>query len=290
MSIKSTYNQNQLRDYSSLFSRSVAELWIKSNFDSINYKIERYDSKWQNSSNATYLDYLKYVYQILEKNYQNEYIFKNSFLNEWLIKEIGHNNTKVFNEFRVGNAVADLVMFNGKSKVFEIKTEFDSSKRLNLQIENYSKAFNQIFLIVPESKLSIYSKFDKSIGLISFNNNEKSEKFTLQRDAITNDEIDSETIMKVLHTNEYKSIVKSFYGELPIMTSFNQYNICNDLIKKIPNNELNKKFIEKMKNRYLENVLSNRYYKEFNQISLALKLNKKDREIMIKNLKSPIKS
>lgn len=290
MSIKSTYNQNQLRDYSSLFSRSVAELWIKSNFDSINYKIERYDSKWQNSSNATYLDYLKYVYQILEKNYQNEYIFKNSFLNEWLIKEIGHNNTKVFNEFRVGNAVADLVMFNGKSKVFEIKTEFDSSKRLNLQIENYSKAFNQIFLIVPESKLSVYSKFDKSIGLISFNKNEKSEKFTLQRDAITNDEIDSETIMKVLHTNEYKSIVKSFYGELPITTSFNQYNICNDLIKKIPNNELNKKFIEKMKNRYLENVLSNRYYKEFNQISLALKLNKKDREIMIKNLKSPIKS
>lgn len=290
MSNKSTYNQNQLRDYSSLFSRSIAELWMKSNFDSIDYKIERYDIKWQNSKNATYLDYLKYVYQILEKNYQNEYVFKNSFLNEWLINEIGHDNTKVFNEFRVGNAVADLVMFNGISKVFEIKTEFDSTKRLNLQIENYSKAFNQVFLIVPESKLSVYSKFDKSIGLISFNNNEKSERFTLQRDAITNDEVDAETIMKALHTNEYKSIVKSFYGELPIMTSFNQYNICNELINKIPNNELNKKFIEKMKTRNLENVLSNRYYKEFNQISLALKLNKKERDIMIKNLKSPIKS
>ena len=290
MSNKSTYNRNQLRDYSSLFSRSVAELWMKSNFDSIDYKIERYDIKWQNSENATYLDYLKYVYQILEKNYQNEYVFKNSFLNEWLIGEIGHNNTKVFNEFRVGNAVADLVMFNGISKVFEIKTDFDSTKRLNLQIENYSKAFNQVFLIVPEGKLSVYSKFDKSIGLISFNNNEKSERFTLQRGEITNDEVDAETIMKVLHTNEYKSMVKSFYGELPIMTSFNQYNICNELIKKIQNNELNKKFIEKMKNRYLENVLSNRYYKEFNQISLALKLSKKDRDIMIKNLKSPIKS
>ena len=246
MSNKSTYNRNQLRDYSSLFSRSVAELWMKSNFDSIDYKIERYDIKWQNSENATYLDYLKYVYQILEKNYQNEYVFKNSFLNEWLIGEIGHNNTKVFNEFRVGNAVADLVMFNGISKVFEIKTDFDSTKRLNLQIENYSKAFNQVFLIVPEGKLSVYSKFDKSIGLISFNNNEKSERFTLQRGEITNDEVDAETIMKVLHTNEYKSMVKSFYGELPIMTSFNQYNICNELIKKIPNNELNKKFIEKI--------------------------------------------
>lgn len=285
-----TYSLAQLRDYSSLFSRSGAELWIKSNFDSINYKIERYDVKWQNSANATYLDYLKYVYQILEKNYQNEYVFKNSFLNEWLIKEIGQNNTKVFNEFRVGNAVADLVMFNGKSKVFEIKTEFDSVKRLNLQIENYSKAFNQIFLIVPESKSTLYGKFDESIGLITFNKNKKSERFTLIRDANINNEVDSGTIMKVLHTNEYKSIVKSFYGEIPNMTSFNQFDICNELIKEIPNIELNKKFIEIMKNRNLENTLSNRYYKEFNQISLALKLNKKEKEIMIKNLKSPIKS
>jgi hypothetical protein len=290
MSDKIIYSQNQLRDYSSLFSRSSAELWIKSNFDSIDYKINRYDTKWQNSTNATYLDYLKYIYQILENNYQNEYIFKNSFLNEWLIKEIGQNNTKVFNEFRVGNAVADLVMFNGKSKVFEIKTEFDSSKRLNLQLENYSKAFNEIFLIVPESKLSVYSKFDKSIGLISFNKNEKFERFTKKRDAITNYTVDSTTIMKILHTNEYKSIVKSFYGELPIMTSFNQYNICNKLIDSIPNDQLNKYFIEKMKDRSLENTLSNRYYKEFNQISLSLKLNKIEKENMIKSLKSTIKS
>lgn len=291
MSNKSTYNQSQLRDYSSLFSRSSAELWFKSNFDSINYKIERYDTKWQNSPSATYLEYLKYVYQILEKNYQNEYIFKNSFLNEWLISKIGENNTKVFNEFRVGDAVADLVMFNGKSKVFEIKTELDTSKRLNLQIKNYSKAFNEIYLIVPESKLSFYSKFDKNVGIIAFNDISNSKRFSLFRDSLINNEVDYETIMKILHTNEYKSIVKSFYGKLPDnITSFNQYNLCKELIKDIPNHELNKRFIEQMKNRNLENALSNRYYKEFNQISLALKLKKKDRDIMIKNLKTPIKS
>lgn len=289
MSNRNPYNQNQLRDYSSLFSRSGAELWIKSNFDSINYKIERYDLKWQNIENATYLDYLKYIYQILENNYQNEYVFKNSFLNEWLIREIGHNKTKVFNEFRVGNAVADLVMFNGNSKVFEIKTEFDSSVRLDLQLENYRKAFNQIFIIIPEKKLSTYIKYDQNVGLITFNNND-TKKFTLQREATNKKEVDAETIINILHTNEYKSIVKSYYGELPAMTSFNQFKICCELIKEIPNIELNQKFIEQMKNRDLENALSNRYYKEFNQISLSLKLNKKDRNIMLQNLKSPIKS
>ena len=66
--------------------------------------------------------------------------------------------------------------------------------------------------------------------------------------------------------------------------------ICNELINEIPNNKLNQMFIEKMKNRNLENALSKRYYKEFNQISLALKLNKRDREVMIQNLKSLINS
>ena len=60
-------------------------------------------------------------------------------------------------------------MFNGCSKVFEIKTEFDSDFRLPLQLENYKKAFNQIYLIVPETKLKLYEKYDSSIGLITFN-------------------------------------------------------------------------------------------------------------------------
>lgn len=284
---KTPYDQNQLRDYSTLFSRREAQSWFRDDFDSINHKIERYDGHWRNSVCATYLDYLKYVYNILETHYQNEYVFKNAFLNEWLIKEIGQCNTKVFNEYRVGNAIADLAMFNGNSKVFEIKTEFDSDSRLAHQLENYRKAFNQIFLIIPESKLSLYKKYDDGVGLITFKSNQE-QKFTLQRVAINNSEVDAETIMHILHTSEYKAIVKSYYDHLPEMTSFNQFNKCRDLIKKIPSQVLNTYFIEQMKNRDLENVLSSRNYSEFNQLSLALKLSKIERKEMIQKLKSPI--
>ena len=261
---------------------------MNSDFDSINYKIERYDDHWQNSIGATYIDYLKYIYRILETHYQNEYIFKNAFLNEWLIKEIGDCDSKVFNEYRVGNAVADLVMFNGNSRVFEIKTEYDSDTRLTQQIENYRRVFNQIFIIIPETKLSLYQKYDESIGIITFNGNQ-SKKFTLQRNAANNLDIDADTIMHILHSHEYKAIVKSYYREMPKMTSFNQFNICSKLIKKIPNSELNEFFINQMKKRKLEKVFSNRYYKEFSQLSLALKLNKTEKKNMIENLKSPLK-
>lgn len=289
MPIKTQFTQNQLRDYSSLFSRSKVQSWLKSDFNSINHKIKRYDQNWYNFQRGTYMDYLKYVYEILESHYRNEYIIKNSFLNEWLIKEIGRNNAKIFSEFRVGRAVADLVMFNGTSKVFEIKTEFDSEKRLTLQLENYRKAFNEIYVIVPESKLSIYSKYNEEIGIITFNS-KTPNNFTVQREAVINNHVDKDTIMHILRTNEYKRLVKKHFGVMPEITSFNQFDICNKLIGSINNSKLNEYFIGIMKNRYQENILSNRYYKELNQISLAMKFNKSDRKKLIEQLKSPLQA
>ena len=287
MEVKTTYSQNQLRDYSSLFLRNEAKLWMKSDFTSIKCKIERYDEHWIRYSNATYYDYLKYVYSVLEKHYQNEYILKNSFLTEWLIQELGQTCSKVYSEYRVGNAIADIAMFNGNSKVFEIKTEFDNDTRLKLQLENYRKAFNQIFLIVPETKLHLYKKYDSAIGIITYKSNQ-AQKFILYRNAINDKEVDAETIMHILHTNEYKAIVKYYLGELPQMTSFNQFKICCDIIRKIPNKDLNRLFIELMKKRSFENVLSSRYFKIFNQLSLALKLNKSQLKSLIEKVKSPL--
>lgn len=281
------YHNNQLRDYSSLFSRSEVLSWLKMDFTSINYKIERYDENWLKSKKATYLDYLKYVYSVLAVNYQNEYIFKNEFLNEWLISELGETSSQIFSEFRVGNSIADLAMFNGCSKIFEIKTELDSDTRLNLQLESYKKAFNEIYLILPESKLRIYQKYDKTVGLITFNS--RSEKlFTLYRNATTNLEIDPSTIMTILHSKEYKSIVKKHFGYLPDMTSFSQFKICTELIFEIPKTELNKLFISEIKKRGTNDALSSRYYKEFNQLFLALKMNRTTKNKMIDLLKTPI--
>lgn len=289
MQSKTTFSQNQLRDYSSLFSRSKVESWLKADFNSINHKIKRYDKSWFNLRQATYLDYLKYIYQILESNYQNEYVLKNSFLNEWLITEIGKNDSKIFSEFRVGNAVADLVMFNGTSKVFEIKTEFDSEKRLTLQLENYRKAFNEIYIIIPESKLSTYSKYHGEIGIITFNA-VSPNSFKVNRKASINYCVDKETIMHILRTHEYKRLVEAHFGALPSITSFTQFDICSELIGNIANSELNRYFIDIMKNRYHENILSSRYYRELNQISLAMKFSKSDRKKLIGQLKSPLQA
>ena len=119
-----TFTSNQLRDFSTLFSRSEVNRWLKGDFNSIDIKLERYNLIEKNKGNS-YLKFLRNTYHILEKNYPNEYVLKNEFLNKWLKKELGTNNSAIFNEFRIGKAIADLAMFNGISKVFEIKTILD---------------------------------------------------------------------------------------------------------------------------------------------------------------------
>jgi len=287
MSVIRTFSPNQMRDYSSLFSRSAVKEWMNGNLSSIDCKIKRYDEHWYSKTNRTYIDYLKFVYSVLENQYHNEYILKNSFLNDWLIKELGENNSELYSEFRIGSAIADLVMFNGISRAFEIKTELDSDKRLNSQLDQYRKVFNEIFLIVPASKIEEYETYDSSIGIICFDILSP-KRFQIIRSAARNTDIDSEALMHIFHTSEYKEIVTHHYGQLPEVTSFNQFEICKDLIAKIPQNELNQLFINKMKSRAGNYGLSARYYKEFNQLSLALRMNMKNRQQLFSILKAPL--
>lgn len=277
------FTSNQLRDFSTLFSRSEVNLWLKGDFNSIDIKLKRYNLIEKNKGNS-YLKFLRNTYQILEKNYPNEYILKNEFLNKWLRNELGTNNSIIFNEFRIGKAIADLAMFNGVSKVFEIKTILDKEYRLSNQIQEYKKIFNEVYIIVPDVLLSKYSNYDESVGVITFDS--YSKNFEIVKKARRINEIDSETLMEILHTKEYLEITMEYFGQLPQLNSFNQFEICKNLISKIPQEELNNLFLSKMKKRKINNHFFNKVNNEFNQICLSLNLKKEERDNLINSLKT----
>lgn len=280
-----THSKNQFRDFSSLFTRSEVTRWLKNDFQSIDIKLDRYNVLEKNKGNS-YLKILKNTYKRLEKSYPNEYIVKNEFLNRFLKKELGNEDSIIYNEFRIGKAIADLAMFNGISKVFEIKTVLDKEYRLSNQIQEYKKIFNEVYIIVPTIQLSKYINYDKNIGIIAYDN--ENRKFELIQKSVRNYEIDKDVVMEVLHTKEYMQIVNEYFKELPEMNSFNQFQICKDLIKRIPNEDLNKLFLKTMKKRKINNLFFNKFNSEFNQICLSLNLNQTERDVLIKNLKSNI--
>lgn len=258
---------------------------MKGDFKDLNAKIDRYDQKWRSKNNATYLEYVKHAYKVLSIHYKNEYVYKNTILNNLLIKELGTDNSIVFNEFRVGGSIADLAMFNGCSRVFEIKSELDTPNRLKTQLTDYHKVFNEVYLVVPITKLKDFENIDSKVGIISVEND---NKISLVRDAQYKEHIDPFTLMTVLRTNEYKSIAKAYLAELPKMSSFTQFDICSRVLNEMPGDILNDLFINQMKKRKGNEALSVSQFKELNQLFLALNLSKKDKFNFIDKLNIPI--
>ena len=284
MRLKKSYNIDELRDYSSLFSRNEILKLYSNDFTSIKGKIERYGYTLKKRK-QTYLSFLKHAYSILEKFYPNEYIYKNEFLNKWLIEKVGLKDSLVYNEFRLGKAVADLVMFNGNSKVFEIKTLLDNDSRLSNQLKEYSKVFNEVYVVVPYSKLNKYFTLSEKIGLISYN--ECYSEFNLERKAKINLEIDVDILMEILHTKEYLNIVENYFKKKVECNDFNRFEICKELMNQIPFNFLNSEFVRLMKLRRRNNDFSIND-KELNQIFLSLNYNIKNRESLLNNLRTSI--
>ncbi len=275
---------NRLRDYATLFSRQVASEVLSGNMDKIKHKIERYDAVWS-SSNKSYHEYLQKVYRILNENYRNEYILKNELLNDWLKDHIGSSHSEIYSEFKVGTAKADLVMFNGSARAFEIKSEYDSPARLNNQLRNYVKAFHEVYVVVPEAHLKKYaSTIDDTVGLISFWN----DGFKKERESHIRKRLCRKTVMTLLHSKEYKQLVQTYYGSLPRMTSFTQYDICFERIMDIDESSFTALYLSTLKNRINRAKLSTRYYAEFNQLILAMNWNEKQRRTYFDHLKMPI--
>lgn len=277
------YSNHQLRDYSTLFTRSEMMKLLANDFHSINAKLERYATSRRFKGN-TYLKFFKHAYKVLSNYYPNEYIYKNQFLNNWLKDELGTNDSVIFSELRLGKAIADLAMFNGVSKVFEIKTILDTAYRLNSQLDVYQKVFNEIYLVVPFSQLERYQGINEEVGIIVYDD----KLFHLERAATTNYNLDAYALMEILHTNEYKKLVLDYYGSLPQMNAFTQFDQCKELISQIPTVELNGLFLKAMKQRKAKQQFLKKAHIEFNQICLSLNLSTKQLDCLVANLNTQI--
>lgn len=274
---------NKFRDFSTLFTRSEMLRLLKNDFRSIDAKLARYDLV-EEQRGSSYLKVLKEAYKLLQKNYQNEYIIKNEFLNQRLIQKIGNRNSVIFNEMRLGDATADLAIFNGISRVFEIKTILDKEYRLSRQLEVYKGVFNEVYVIVPQENIKKYMKYDDNVAIISYDAD--ISEFNIEREATENIDIDINILMNILHSKEYVDITNKYYDEVPEINSFNQFEICKSLISKIPSKDLNSLFIEAMKNRKIHNSFFKKINNEFNQVCLSLNFKEKDRKELIEKLKN----
>ena len=157
------------------------------------------------------------------------------------------------------------------------------------QIGNYEQLFDKCYVIIPESALSQYLKvISCNIGIIVLRTEKNSVALEEYREALYNDFINVDILMRSLRTQEYKNIVLSYYGALPKVSCFQMFDECASLLKAIPVRLLKKLFIQEIKHRSSITSSLNKIPYELRQIGLSMNLDMNSITTLRENLDRPI--
>ncbi|MBA1734104.1 sce7726 family protein, partial [Escherichia coli] len=77
------------------------------------------------------------LYDFLRLNYRNEYVYKTALVNKIIFGKHSPKTSSSSIELPIKNSIVDVAVFNGTSTAYEIKTEYDSPKRLITQAPDY---------------------------------------------------------------------------------------------------------------------------------------------------------
>ena len=149
-----------------------------------------------------------------KKDNRHEYVYKSALAQKVLLGIHNLETASMLTEFRAYKSKADVVILNGTSSVYEIKSERDKTNRLEAQIKSYSKIFDKINVIVGEKHVeSIFSMIPDYVGVQVL-----SSRFQVsqKREAGSNIEnVDTSVIFDSLRRNEIQNILNFEGYEIP---------------------------------------------------------------------------
>lgn len=210
--------------------------------------IERYIDTPDHKMNA---ELVSEIYNVLRKDYRNEYFYKNTLLNKLLLGVHSINTTTALTEIPIERSKADFVLINGKAVVYEIKTELDNLDRLESQINDYYRAFDHVVVVTCKDNLPELEKkimmMEKPVGIYVLQ--KQGRLSPIRMPGKFSDLIDKETLFKILRKAEYEDIILSKYKSLPEVTQFKYYSECKKLFLKISIDEVYELFMMQLKKR-----------------------------------------
>lgn len=205
----------------------------------------------ENPTNQSNQALISEVYRFMAKSYRNEYFYQNTLLNKLLLGRHSLNTTTALTQIPVGKSKADFVLINGKAVVYEIKTELDTFDRLETQLKDYYKGFNNVCVVTSERQYERAKILLKNtpVGIyVLTSHNTISSK--LRKEPIEdNSQLNHTTIFKLLNKPEYEQVLLEYYGTLPVTSQVFYYGKCFDLFSDIPISKAYQLALKQLKKR-----------------------------------------
>lgn len=280
-----TTQLQQSRKYAQAFGRSVyADILRWGDSEMLTLLCRTH----QHEEDETFMDCLHRFYSSMKLNYRCEYVFKNEIIAE-LRKHYACKQSLIINEFRVGNSIADLAFFNGESRAYEIKTRYDSPRRLKGQMYDYRRVFDKCFLVIEQSEIDNWMDYDEDMGIVAFCFGPRG-KITMKevRPAKTNEHIDVDALMTCLRTVEYEYIAEHYGGARLSEIKYIHFEECKAIMKRMEGKMLHDAFLETIEKRKSSFDLLEQTPRELYQICLSMHLTGKQLDFITTSLNNKI--
>lgn len=280
-------NKLDFKVLSEVFSKNFINLLIDDPIRAI-WKLKTLTIKFDISHNDNGIEIkllLDSIYNKLLSDYRSEYVYKNAIA-EKIVKGKHKLSENCFydTEFRVNGSIADVIISNGTTSAYEIKTEYDSLLRLVSQLSDYSKAFDKVYVVIPDHKFESWSEhIEPEYGIVTLSKN-----YTLKykREASSNiQQFDKNIIFSCLRRDEYINIFRTGTDTTALkIKPIDLKKACKDYFLTLSNEEAHNHFNKCLKRRNLEREifsLSGRIPKSLTSVLLTTSLSKKRKELLV---------
>jgi hypothetical protein len=175
----------------------------------------------------------EHAYAALLDSYRCEYLYKNAIASKILLGKHSLRTAGMLSELQVQDCKLDLLLVNGQTVAYEIKTELDSPDRLFNQLSTYQRAFECVYVVTHESCAARFtSDLPLGVGILQL-----SSRYTLNqvRQAETDySRLDPGVMFNILRRDEYVPIIRKHFGAIPMVPNTLIYTECRRLFLELP--------------------------------------------------------
>lgn len=167
--------------------------------------------------NITVSDIFESAFSFLkEKQNRHEYIYKAAITHKVLLGRHSLSSASMITEFRALKSKADVVIVNGTSAAYEIKSERDNLDRLQAQVSDYRQVFGKVNVITGENHIDdVKNMIPSDVGIMMLNSR---YQISTVREAIEDiDRLNVDAIFDSLQLREIVRVLDFHNVEVPKM-------------------------------------------------------------------------
>lgn len=188
------------------------------------------------------------VYSQVEESYRNEYVYKNTIAQKILLGRHSLNTAAMHTEFRVSRSKADILILNGTSHIYEIKSELDSLERITKQLADYQQFSEYVSVVASEKHVEKLKGIDQtSVGIILLT--DKKTLKVVRKATSCRGLLSKSVIFDSLRKSEYMDIAHKITGRIPSCSNALMYRECKSVVDTIDVGVFHDLAIHKLKAR-----------------------------------------